>query len=579
MPRGGREPTVAPTTSRSRIARAAHRLILRTARTPLRRLWPAAYALVARAVTAYVGWGERGAAAYARGGLADGDLVPGLSDVDTAVVLAPDPAGAGIAGRRARRRWRRLAGALPSLGLLVDGPVVCEQPELDRLSGSSALTYGLDEPRAPAVRHPDDFRRGDADEWVRMVQRPGLYADEVCGWRPLAGPDRRPPGRARDRQACRIAAWLELCFWWRYAFGACVDPSRPRTAALCVKLVAEPVRVWLWLAHGVRISGRAEVLRAGLRRLPEEELAMRRALELHAALTDLPDPPLDEVMAALVRITARTAELIRAEVGDRGATEVSLRGGDPPELIMPAAARPPAFADGGRDGRLLPLADWRGLVWPLTADEAMAPLPGDPGDPAAVGAAAVALREGAYPALRGSGLIAMPAVDLFRSRLRAVQCPSTDPVSFALLGGNSVASFPEVRGWSAADSARRAVAEHRARLQAGESAGGDGPRFGNGDALAMLLTAARAGLFAESLRDGGPELALTATETARRLAERSPPARSAAETALGGLRDFSAGGAEPPGDAVAALRAAVLALPPYAERESSSVRRASQLRS
>jgi hypothetical protein len=37
----------------------------------------------------------------------------------------------------------------------------------------------------------------------------------------------------------------------------------------------------------------------------------------------------------------------------------------------------------------------------------------------------------------------------------------------------------------------------------------------------MLLVAARAALFHESLDDGRPELALTLDETARRLAERS----------------------------------------------------------
>jgi DNA-binding NarL/FixJ family response regulator len=54
----------------------------------------------------------------------------------------------------------------------------------------------------------------------------------------------------------------------------------------------------------------------------------------------------------------------------------------------------------------------------------------------------------------------LPA-ERWRSRLRAVTCPVTDPVSFALVAGGTVARFPNVDGWSAEHAARRAVAEHR----------------------------------------------------------------------------------------------------------------------
>ena len=53
-----------------------------------------------------------------------------------------------------------------------------------------------------------------------------------------------------------LAAWLELVTWWRWAFTVCVDRSGPRTAHLCLKLVTEPVRIWLWLAHGERVGRR-----------------------------------------------------------------------------------------------------------------------------------------------------------------------------------------------------------------------------------------------------------------------------------------------------------------------------------
>jgi hypothetical protein len=139
-----------------------------------------------------------------------------------------------------------------------------------------------------------------------------------------------------------------------------------------------------------------------------------------------------------------------------------------------------------------------------------------------------------------------PACPLWRSRLRAVQCRATDPVSFALVEGGSVAAFPNVRGWSAEDTARRAVAEHRAWL-----------RSESEPELDMLLTAARAALFLESVEAGSPELPLTLAETARQLSS------SVAEESLGRYRELALEDTEPPAGTVAAMRKLVLALPAY----------------
>ena len=92
--------------------------MLRTAGSPLERVWVVAYWLIARAVGGYLAWGETRAAVYARGGLGAGDFMPGLSDIDVALVLAEDPAGRGLARRRAQRRWRRLQRVLLSAKLL-----------------------------------------------------------------------------------------------------------------------------------------------------------------------------------------------------------------------------------------------------------------------------------------------------------------------------------------------------------------------------------------------------------------------------------------------------------------------------
>ena len=80
--------------------------------------------------------------------------------------------------------------------------------------------------------------------------------------------------------------------------------------------------------------------------------------------------------------------------------------------------------------------------------------------------------------------------------------------------GRGTATFPELLGWSAQDVAHRATAEHAAWLR---FPGPPKRRYlGIGDVppqvltLARLVTAARAGLFATSIDEGDPTLAVTA---------------------------------------------------------------------
>jgi hypothetical protein len=122
-----------------------------------------------------------------------------------------------------------------------------------------------------------------------------------------------------------------------------------------------------------------------------------------------------------------------------------------------------------------------------------------------------------------------------------------------------------VRGWSAEDTARRAVAEHRAWL-AGEPPSWvtEGAAAGGGHELGMLLTGARAALFLESLREGEPRLALTVGEAARQLGERSTGARAVAEEALARYREFARDRTPPPVATVSAMRQLVRSLPAFA---------------
>jgi hypothetical protein len=517
-------------TTRSRIVLAVHKALLRTARTRFGRIWMLGYRLAARAWAAYLAAGERDSAAYVRGGLGSADALPGLSDVDVALVLAEDRRGPGLARERAAARWLRLRRAFRLTDLLLDYPLIIEEPELHEAVGESALTYGGAAYFGPAL----------SQDRIRMLERPGLYGT-TTDWRLLSGPDRRPPEAARGMQARHIAAWLELVYWWQWVFPACADRG-PRTASLCVKLVAEPVRIWLWLAHGERVEGRAQALRRGLERLPEEEAGLRRVGELERELHRSPDPPLAEVLPLTLRMSSRIARLVADQVAEHGSKGVRLEGTDRSDLILP---------HGAALSGLLPLCDWKALAFPWLPDDSFGLSDGDPGDPGAIAAATCGV--GPYSALRADGVMVLPATRS-RSELRALKCRVADPVSFALAEGSATAPFPNVAGWSAQDCARRAVTEHLAWLQSPPAlALGAAPEEAAGSELGMLLSAGRAALFHESVREGAPELAVTITAAARRIG---------ADEGLEAYREFALYRTPPPASTLAAVRRLVGSLDP-----------------
>ena len=494
-----------------RLLELARRAMLRTGAGPLRPAWRLAYRAAARGVSAYLRAGNRAASVYAVGNLGGPDMVYGSSDVDLAVVVPAAPGRPGVARDAMEQRWDRLWRMAPPLRLLVF-VAVYEDQELQR-----AAT------RSPFLPTGRPFGPGPLVDDLNVASRP-MHEPPARAWHRLAGPRRLPAAPEPDIQMRGRIAWLELQHWWRYAFDASVTTG-PQTPYLCVKLASEPARIWLWLVHGERVPSRTEALRQGIEALPEERETFERALALHRALPRSPDPPLAQTLEAFLRLTGRIAHRLEEEVEAEGFEEVRL-----------------SWAEDDLGAGLLPLADWRALVWPAAADEALVEMPGHPADPATLEAATMAGRAGAYPALRHDDLLVLPAQPHGRTLLRAVQSPLTDPVSFAVLDGSPVAHFSRAAGWSIEETARRAVAEHRARLEAG------------GEKLGLLFAAARAGLLLESVESSEPELALTVAAVARSVG---------AESAYQAYLESRSGGRSRSARVVADLRRCVLTLPGY----------------
>jgi hypothetical protein len=527
----------------TRLGRRLQSFMLRTEQNrALRPLWSAGYELLLRSVAVFLLRGVSGGV-YVGGTFGHGEPVYGISDVDLIVVAkgAADRAD----GRRAKikQRWRRLCRRLPFLPLVISEVYVYHEAELAEATSATLLTYGLG-------RTPGHDSASELVDEGTLLLRPGLWATEE--WRLLSGRDVRPGKRNRDRQHERLAAWLELQFWWRLAFGACADPHAPHVPYLCVKLVAEPSRIWLWLTRGEQILARRAVLRRALELLPEEEEAFRAALALHDALPRSPAAPLADVIPFCLRLSARLARLLAAELADAGTSPV--------RLVQSTAKHPPQTA--GTEPQPLPLADWRALVMPRGIEEAFAVRGWDPADPVLLGEAARAASPTLYPALRADGLLLFPAILTPETVLRSVQFGGSDPVSFALAAGNHVARFPCVAGWSACDVALRAVAEHRAWLESERGADGRRPA----ETIVALFTAARAALFLESQEAHEPELPLTLAATAERLGTRGAAAAEIAQSALVGYHAARSGVGQPSQAVVAALANLVRGLPAYSSR-------------
>lgn len=536
----------------------------RTGRGPLRPVWSLSYGLCLRGVAALLRR-DCDASVYLTGTFAQDEPVFGVSDVDLVVVAPVTDEPAQQARTRLRERWLELCRRLPVLSFVVTEVFAYHEQELRAAASSSCLTCGIDG-RSP--EGATSFFGTDrlADEAGLQV-RPGLWPTRA--WLLLAGSDVRPKP-VDDQESSRLLAWLELQFWWRFAFDVAVHPEGQQLHSfqipfLCVKLVAEPVRILLSFVYGERVLERKVALERALDLFPAEEPAVRGALDLLANLHRSPPAELADFLPSLVRLSARLAEAIAADLEGRGVTEVALIAGN--DLAGPLVAPAPEGIDqpARPDQRLpfRPLADWLARVRPRPQEEAFTVLDGDPCDRQQLAAAIGRYTPGMYLVLCADGLMVFPSTAP-RRLLRSVQCAGSDPVSFALASGLNGASFPRVPGWSASDCARRAVAEHRGWLQSHHGASATADPGQTAEALGMLLSAARAALFLESIQDGDPQLAVTFAAAAELLASSDPGASTVAPEAYAEYRDATLeGGRVPSNRTLAELFRLVSNLPAY----------------
>ncbi len=302
----------------SRVARRGQRFVIRTSEGPLRHVWRAAYAGLARGWALWLRGGDRRATAFVRRSVGARAVRYGVSDIDLAVVVPADPGRPGRARERVLSRHDRLLRALPSPGTaLLDRPMVLESDELagvarmSSLTASSAVYFGPRSHQDRIVLHDLPGLRGPTTEWRRV-----------------SGPARALPRPTSDRARLCVAAWLALQALWRLLLQDCPAPARAHSPYFCLKLVAEPARIWLALSSAEFPVSHREILERALPLLPEEERAIRRALWLERRLTDGVQPPLAEFLGYLVGLSDRIAAELerRRAIGGRVTRQARLDG-------------------------------------------------------------------------------------------------------------------------------------------------------------------------------------------------------------------------------------------------------------
>jgi hypothetical protein len=485
------------------------------------------------------------ASIYMKGSFASGEPVYGISDIDLVAVI-PGRGTAGSEQLTARERWKALCESFPLFKLVIQHCWFYEQDDLRESSSATCLTYGLAENADAQADRAGFLGQSALADHMGLQTNPSLYGLEK-EWRFIAGGKSLPQSEPATQQNRRIAAWLHLQYWWRHAFAACAEPHRAHIPLLCVKLIAEPVRLRAWIERGEFFSTRDEALRRGLTEMPEEESAMRIALDLLNDLPRSPQPPVAEAIDSLLRQTQRISETMTAAADEAGYVDVRLTGGD--EIIDGGGAKAmiQAFRTATTSYKILPLADWRARAVPGVPDETMFVCEAASVDSNLLGT--LARVRDAVPVVHNNRVMLLPTTNAETGMLRSVQCEPTDPVSFALANGRAFARFPELSGWSASHCARRAAAEHRAWLSTIEWSapphGWVGPQTSPLEphvrTLGLLFTAARAALFLESIAEGAPELAVTAAGVASMLISRESAHADVSESALHALTKARAG--------------------------------------
>lgn len=440
-----------------------------------------------------------GISIYVRGSVASNTTVHGLSDIDV-IACTGESISDPLATARLRSNFHAVQRRIPLMKDLVEVSVISTA---DARRAIHAPYQVGSTPTTAMTIHPGGGAR--------------LYGP-LRDWRNISGLDIFDSPSPGDPTHRSLWTWLDLQHLWRHTFRLCSNPDTPHATYFCVKSLAELVRLWAWLEYDQKLPLAPSTLERAGDYLHDNDTVFTEAAKLWRKLHLCPPPPTEPTVSALLRTTEKFARRLDRMAAGAGRTEVQIVGDNRDELLIPTAVQTKLHRLAGNSSAVHPLVDWRARVMPTLPDELFVPIAGDPSNVSLIGNLAGMLVEGAYVALRNDNVMVYPCRwhgARGAAMLRAVQCPVSDPISFALSDGHLHALFPRLPGWSAEESARRALVELNASVVAADTEELEPIRR-----LALLLELVRAGLFHESLRLGKPMLALSISVAIRLLGER-----------------------------------------------------------
>lgn len=223
------------------LSRLIRQFVLMSSRGPVLRLYVWVYRVMAVTTARYVAGAPGVRSVYLRRGLAKGESVPGISDIDLAIITEPSVVGAQA------EVWRRYRQAKRCCMLLDESPDVMDRATFQARRRSTRYQYRLAEGKAT--------------------------------WEVLAGADDLAELPDSDVDQMESSVYFELRYWWALFSWQVLRSRSVRQDpvirnALCYKIVAEFLKIRLALEQRLVVFGRTEALERCEPFLAEDELPL-----------------------------------------------------------------------------------------------------------------------------------------------------------------------------------------------------------------------------------------------------------------------------------------------------------------
>jgi predicted nucleotidyltransferase len=267
-------------------------LVINTSFPPLTYLYRKIYDLSVAVVTLLLRRVDGVLAIYLRRGVAKGEVVYGLSDIDLSIIVKDEDSEGQVAKERVRETYGKLSRVIPLFGQADRELGVYSTSEFSKLyAESDSFKYRFDE-----GKHTWRLLFGkDVLQYLPQLQDKELY----------------------------LPATEELKVWWpllsaEIASSECVRPMFHRKY-LWYKAISETSKVYLFICHGERVHHREAALGKIREYLTyEQSRSIDKIQRYMRNLTSKEDLVLDDLMRLFIELTSKAFDEMERKVYEDG---------------------------------------------------------------------------------------------------------------------------------------------------------------------------------------------------------------------------------------------------------------------